>query len=452
MDLERMLTRAREIEKIESERLLERTVGSARLFERAKRALPLGVASSFQADDPYPIYLREGKGSRVWDVDGTEYVDFHNGFGTMAVGHAHPKVREAIKRAARTGTHFAVTTETTVAFAEELCRRFGLEQVRFTNSGTEATMDAVRIARAATGRDTILKIEGSYHGHHDAVMFAVTSNADLMGGRDRPHDAPMSLGIPADTARHTLVVSFNDAAALGRLFAERGQEIACLIMEPIMMNIGICLPEPGYLEAVRELCTKHGVVLIFDEVKSGATIAEGGATERLGIQPDLACFAKAIGGGVPTGAFGGRADIMEVIARGAAQQGTFNGNPLAAAAGLAALTEVLTKDAYHHFTSIGNRLADGCRKAISEHALPAHVVDLGCKGCVSYRSEPLRNYRDFLDAHSELFAASWPWLLNRGIFMTPGDDEQWTLSVQHGDRDIDRYLEAFTEFCTALTR
>lgn len=451
MDLERLFIRAREIEKIETEQLVERTGASARLFERAKRTLPFGVASSFQAGDPYPVYLREGNGSRVWDVDGTEYVDFHNGFGTMAVGHAHPKVREAIKRAARSGTHFAVTTETTVAYAEELCRRFRLEQVRFTNSGTEATMDAVRVARAVTGRDTIVKIEGSYHGHHDAVMFAVTSNADLMGGRNQPHDAPMSLGIPRDTAQHTRVVPFNDAPALGRLFAEQGEEIACLIMEPIMMNIGVCLPDTGYLETVRDLCTRHGVVLIFDEVKSGATIAEGGATERMGVQPDLACFAKAIGGGVPTGAFGGRADVMDVITRGAAQQGTFNGNPLVAAAGLAALTEVLTRDAYDHFAAIGNRLAEGCRRAIAESGIPAHVVDLGCKGCVSYRSEPLRNYRDFLDSHSELFAASWPWLLNRGIFMTPGDDEQWTLSVRHNAQDIDRYLSAFSDFCGALS-
>jgi glutamate-1-semialdehyde 2,1-aminomutase len=442
--------RARDIAKKETEALLERTPRSAELFHRAVRSLPLGVASSFQANDPYPIYVREGKGSQVWDVDGNEYVDFHNGFGTMAVGHAHPKVVEAIERAARTGTHFAATTDTTVAFAEELCRRFRLDSVRFTNSGTEATMDAVRLARGATGRDIVVKIEGSYHGHHDALMFSVLSNAEAMGGRDQPASAPMSKGIPADVARHTLVVPFNDGSALERLLEERGSEIACLIMEPVMMNIGIALPQPGYLEAVRAACSAADVVLIFDEVKSGATIAAGGATERFGVQPDLTCLAKAVGGGVPCGAFGGRSDLMDEIGKGVAQQGTFNGNPLAAGAGLAALTEVLTSEAYEHFGRLGRRLADGCREAIERHRIPAHVVDMGCKGCVSYRSEPLSDYRDFLECNIALFEASWPWAVNRGVFMTPGDEEQWTLSVQHVDADVDRYVDAFADFCAAL--
>jgi glutamate-1-semialdehyde 2,1-aminomutase len=446
-----LTARAKQIAETEAARLEERTPASARLYQRAVRSLPLGVASSFQANDPYPIYLARGRGSRVWDEDGTEYVDFHNGFGTMVVGHAHPKIAEAIERAARTGTHFAVSTEATVALAEELCRRFSLDRVRFTNSGTEATMDAIRIARAATGRNTIAKIEGSYHGHHDAVMFSVLPNADAMGGRDRPASAPMSRGIPEDTARHTAVVPFNDAEALGRLLDERGHEVACLIMEPVMMNIGICLPQPGYLEAVRELCTRHGVALIFDEVKSGATVAPGGAAERFGVQPDLKCFAKAIGGGVPLGAFGGRAEIMDEIGRGAAQQGTFNGNPLAVSAGLAALTDVLTDEAYDHLASLGKLLADGCAAAIDQHGMPAHAIDLGCKGSVSYRREPLRDYRDFLECNVALFEASWPWMVNRGIFMTPGDEEQWTISVQHSEDDIRRYVDAYADFCAALT-
>jgi glutamate-1-semialdehyde 2,1-aminomutase len=262
----------------------------------------------------------------------------------------------------------------------------------------------------------------------------------------------MSKGIPPEMSRRTLVVPFNDVDAVRSMLDERGTEIACLIMEPVMMNIGVVLPDPGYLEAVRDLCTERGVVLIFDEVKSGATIAEGGATERFGVQPDLACFAKAIGGGVPTGAFGGRADVMAVIEHGAAQQGTFNGNPLAAAAGLAALTEVLTKEAYVRFTELGSRLADGCRGAVEANGIPAHAVDLGCKGCVSYRPDPLRNYRDFLETNVELFAASWPWMVNRGIFMTPGDEEQWTLSAQHSEEDVDAYLDAFGAFCEELAR
>ena len=447
---DRFATNAELITFAEKARLLDRTTASKALFERASKHLPLGVASSFQAGDPYPLYVAKGNGAHVWDVDGNEYLDFHGGFGCNVTGHAHPTIIEAIDRAARTGTHFAATTEVTVQFAEELCRRFRLDKVRLANSGTEATMDAVRIARAATGRDVVAKIEGSYHGHHDAVMFSVVPNADAMGGRDHPIAMPMSKGIPAGMSQWTTVVPFNDAPAVERLFSDRGTEIACLIMEPVMMNIGCVPPAPGYLEAVRELCTKHGVVFIFDEVKSGATIAEGGAIERYGVQPDLACFAKAIGGGTPAAAFGGRADIMDVIEHGAAQQGTFNGNPLVAAAGLAALTEVLTPDAYEYLGALGTRLAEGCAKAIAEHGLPAHTVDLGAKGCISFRSEPLTNYRDFLETRTELYAASFPWVVNRGVFMTPGDEEQWTISVQHTDADIDRYVEVFSEFCAAL--
>jgi glutamate-1-semialdehyde 2,1-aminomutase len=462
-DDQRITARAREIADKELQRLLDSTPASAKLYERAVRSMPLGVASNFQANDPYPTYLARGRGSHVWDVDGNEYLDFHSGFGVNIVGHAHPKIVEAIIDAAGNGTHFAVTTEATVALAEEICRRFGLDQMRFVNSGTEATMDAIRVARAATGRDTILKIEGSYHGHHDTVLFSVVPEADVLGLRetvsgeaadsagDVYRTIPTSKGVPASTAEHTLIVPFNDAAALEHVLSERADQIAALIMEPVMMNVGLILPQPGYLEAVRESCSKHGVVLIFDEVKSGATIAAGGATERYGVQPDMACFAKAMGGGTTIGAFGGRADIMEEVTKGAAQQGTFNGNPLSCKAGLVALTEVLTPDAYEYLGKLGTLLAEGCRRAIEESGMPANAVDLGAKGCVSFRPEPLRNYRDFLECNLDLFAASWPWLLNRGIFMTPGDEEQWTISVQHSEEDVRAYVEAFGEFCSAIS-
>jgi len=451
-DDERLRARAREIYAAEQAVLADATPASRLLFERARRSMPLGVASSFQAADPYPIYLARGAGAQVWDVDGRAYVDFHNGFGSTAVGHAHPAVVAAIDRAARAGTQFAVTTEPTVVLAEELCRRFGLERVRFTNSGTEATMDAVRLARGVTGRDVICKIEGSYHGHHDAVMFSVAPSLSLIeASDDTGTQPPASRGIPAEMAKWTLAVPFNDLGALERLFAERGDDIACFILEPVMMNIGIVLPRPGYLEGVRDLCSRHGVVLVFDEVKCGATIAAGGALERFGVQPDLACFAKSFAGGVPAGAFGGRADIMDEIGNGIAQQGTFNGNPLVAAAGLAALLEVLTPEAYVHFSRIGSRLAEGCAKAVAAYDLPAHVIDLGCKGCVSYRRDPLVDYRSFLDTDADLFEASWAWLVNRGIFMTPGNEEQWTLSVQHDDGHVDRFIEVFGAFCAAVT-
>jgi glutamate-1-semialdehyde 2,1-aminomutase len=448
---DRLLARARQIGEAEMARLLARTTGSARLFDRAARILPFGVASSFQKMQPYPVYLSRGRGSHVWDQDGSEYLDFHCGFGAMLVGHAHPRIVEAISEAASRGTHFAVTTESAVEFAEEIARRFHLEMVRFANSGTEATMDAIRVARAATGRDVVCKIEGSYHGHHDAVMFSVIPNADVMGGRERPASAPVSKGMVKDAARYIEVVPFNDAAHLEQVFDRRGSEIACLIMEPAMMNLGIVLPQPGYLQRVRELCSRHGVVFIFDEIKTGFTIAAGGATERFGVQPDLVCLAKAISGGLPAAAFGGREDLMRLIERGVSQMGTYNGNPLVSHVGLVTLREVLTPEAYRELARLGTRLVRGCQAAIDRYGIPAHTIDLGAKGCVSYRSTPMTNYRDFLETRPELFAASFPWLLNRGIFMTPGDEEQWTLSVQHTDGDVDRYVEVFTEFCQALS-
>jgi glutamate-1-semialdehyde 2,1-aminomutase len=447
---DRLLDRAQELGQAEMAQLLARTPKSAQLFDRAIRTLPFGVVSSFQKMQPYPIYVTHGQGSHIWDQDGTEYLDFHCGFGAMVVGHAHPRIVEAVHEAARRGTHFAVTTESAVAFGEEICRRFKLEMLRFTNSGTEATMDAIRVARAATGRDVVCKIEGSYHGHHDSVMFSIVPNADLMGGRDRPGSAPVSKGMVKDAARYIQVVPFNDADHLERVFEERGREIACLIMEPAMMNIGIVVPQPGYLERVRELCTRYGVVFIFDEIKTGFTIAPGGATERFGVQPDLVCLAKAISGGLPAAAFGGREDLMRLIERGVSQMGTYNGNALVSHVGLVTLTEVLTPDAYRHFAAIGTRLARGCQAVIERHGIPAHTVDLGAKGCVSYRPTPMKDYRDFLDTRPELFAASYPWLLNRGIFMTPGDEEQWTLSVQHTEADVDRYIEVFAGFCAAI--
>jgi glutamate-1-semialdehyde 2,1-aminomutase len=334
--------------------------------------------------------------------------------------------------------------------------------MRFVNSGTEATMDAVRVARAATGRDRIVKMEGSYHGHHDAVLFSVVPEADALGLRENVSGEsadssgtayttrPTSKGVPRSMWNDTIIVPFNDAGALDELFREHGGEIAAVILEPVMMNVGIIVPEPGYLQALRDLCDRNGSVLIYDEVKCGGTIAYGGATERYGVRPHLAAWAKAIGGGATIGAFGGEAEIMDFVTKGAAQQGTFNGNPLSAAAGLAALTEVLTKDAYDQLGKLGTMLAEGCDRAIEDSGVPAHTVDLGAKGCVSYRKEPLRNYRDFLETNADLYYASYPYMVNRGIFMTPGDEEQWTISVQHTEDDVQRYIDAFGEFCSEL--
>jgi glutamate-1-semialdehyde 2,1-aminomutase len=425
----------------------KRTPKSKALYERAERAMPFGVTSSFQAGDPYPIYLAGGQGSHVTDVDGSSYIDYHNGFGCMVVGHAHPKIRAAIEHAAAHGTHFAATTETAVLFAEELNKRFGLEKIRFTNSGTEATMDAIRVARAATGKDVLLKIEGSYHGHHDAVMYSVIPSMDSAGPTERPWTAPFSRGIPPETANSTMIVPFNDVEGLENILSEHGDRIGALIMEPVMMNIGIVVPLPGYLEKVREMCDKHNVVLIFDEVKTGVTIAPGGATEYYGVQPDLVCLAKAIGGGTPVGAFGGKASLMDEIMNGVAALGTFNGNPLSMAAGLAALTEVLTPDAYEKLATLGTRLAQGCQKVLDQYGIPAITTDLGCKGSITFRDKPLERYRDFAEVDDGLFDAYWYWVVNRGIYQTPGKEEQWTISVQHTEKDVDETVEILADYC-----
>jgi glutamate-1-semialdehyde 2,1-aminomutase len=435
----------------EVERYEARTPKSRALFARAERSLPLGVTSSFQVGDPYPIYLSSGRGSYVTDVDGHSYIDYHNGFGTMVVGHAHPKVRAAIERAAEAGTHFAATTESGIELAEELKRRFHLDKVRFTNSGTEATMDAIRLARAATGKDVLLKIEGSYHGHHDAVMYSVVASMDSSGPADRPWSVPFSRGIPEDTAKYTMIVPFNDVDALESTLAEHGDRIGALIMEPVMMNAGIILPMPGYLEKARELCTKHNVVLIFDEVKTGVTIAPGGATEYFGVQPDMVTLAKAIGGGTPVGAFGGTAAVMDEIASGVTAVGTFNGNPLSMAAGLATLTEVLTDDAYDYLRALGTRLAQGCQKVLDDAGIPAVATDLGCKGSITFRDRPLERYRDYYEIDDAVFDAYWFWVVNRGIYQTPGKEEQWTISVQHTEEDIDTTVEVLADYCEAVT-
>ena len=447
-----LVGRAKELLEEQVTRYKERTPKSKSLYERAEKAMPFGVTSSFQAGDPYPIYLDRGRGSKVWDIDGNDYIDYHNGFGSMIVGHSHPKVRAAIEQAAATGTHFAATTEAGVLLAEEIKRRFGVDKVRFTNSGTEATMDAVRLARAASGKEVMLKIEGSYHGHHDSVMYSVIPTMDSSGPTERPWTVPFSRGIPSETADSTMVVPFNDSEALQKMFEDYSDRIGTLIMEPVMMNIGIICPLPGYLEKVRELCTRYDVVLIFDEVKSGITIAPGGATEYFGVQPDLICLAKSIGGGTPIGAFAGKAEIMDEIKNGVAALGTFNGNPLSMKAGLATLTEVMNDEAYEHLKNLGTRMAQGCQKVLDDHGIAAVTTDLGSKGSITFRDRPLERYRDFQEVDDSIFDAYWYWVVNRGIFATPGKEEQWTISVQHSEADIDRTIEVLAEYCAAVTK
>jgi glutamate-1-semialdehyde 2,1-aminomutase len=431
----------------------ERTGRSAEFFERARRVMPNGVPSSFQSNDPWPVYIERGQGAQVWDVDGNQYIDFHNGFGVMCIGHANPDVGAAVKARVDRGTHFAAPTEGSIAVAEELQRRFGLPQWRFVNSGTESTMDAIHLARGATGRDLILKVEGSYHGHHDAVMVSVYPPLEALGERDDPVSVPYGAGYPRALTELTRAVPFNDPEALQRVLQKLGDEVAGLIMEPAMMNINIIPPRDGYLERVRELTTTHGVKLIFDEVKTGATISPGGATQRFGVRPDIVTLAKATCGGYPGGAIGMSEELAGIVADGTVHQyGTFNGNPLVMAAAEATLTKVLTEQAYLKLEALNRKLLDGCQRIIDRYGLPAYTEGIGAKGCVVFSPERIYEYRDYLTkVDGELSTLAWLYHMNHGIFMTPGVEEEWTLSIAHSDADLQRYLEAFEAFAKDVT-
>src|SRR3989440_747089 len=443
--------RVSELIQAEEERFRRARARSNQLWTEARQVMPRGVPSSFQDAAPQPIFMERGKGSRVWDVDGNEYVDFHNGFGVMVVGHAHPKIVDAVQRQIEHGSHFAQPVESSIVVARELSRRFRQPKWRFTNSGTESTLDAVRIARGFTGRDRLLKIEASYHGHHDALMISVEPPPDRMGPPDQPASFPQSEGIPEAIVDLTTVVPFNDVAALEKAFAAHPGEVAAVIVEPAMMNVGIVLPDAGYLDQVRQVAHKHGALLIFDEVKTGVTIAPGGATERFGVTPDLVALAKAIGGGLPCGAVGGRDDVMNVIeGKRVAQMGTFNGHPLTMAASKTTLLEILTPAAYAHFDALAETLQGGLDAVIAEHSLPFHVTTLAARGCVTYRRQRVRNYRDYLEIDKSLAYLSWLYQCNRGVIMAPGAEENWTLSVQHSVDDVQRYVDNFAEMARDL--
>jgi glutamate-1-semialdehyde 2,1-aminomutase len=448
--------RIAELTEREQRRLDEATPGSRDMFERARKALAGGVASAYQGREPWPIYLERGAGSRVWDVDGIERIDYHNAFGSMPQGHAHPAITAAVEKRLELGTHFAAPTEDAVIVAEELTRRFELPRWRFVNSGSEATMDAIRIARAQTGRDTIVKIFGSYHGHHDYVMVSIGVPYDEIGDRENYASLPYGGGIPQSVADLTVPVPFNDAEAMERRIErliDEGRPPACVIMEPAMMNLGVVLPEPGYLEAVRELTKRLGVLLIFDEVKTGLCIAAGGAVERFGVEPDLLTLAKALGGGLSTGAIGGTEKAFEVVEKGDVYQvGTFSGNPLAMAASRASLTEVLTPEAYEHLDTLEEHLLRGCQEVIDRHGFPGYSVGIGAKGCVTFSPEPIVDYESF-KAHQDADLADLAWLynMNRGIYMTPGREEEWTLTVAHTPEDCDAFVASFAEMAQDLT-
>ncbi|HSL10157.1 MAG TPA: aspartate aminotransferase family protein [Actinomycetota bacterium] len=442
-----------ELTKRETAALDEKHARSLAYREEAKSHLPGGVSSSWQTWPPHPIYVSHGKGSRVWDIDGNEYVDYHNGYGVMVMGHAHPKIVEAVQRRVELGTHFAQPTEDALIVAEQLSERTGLPYWRFGNSGTEATLDAVRIMRGSTGRDLIVKVEGTYHGHHDALMVSVFPAEADAGPRDHPNSVPQSKGLIRGAVETVVNVPFNDADALERVFAEHPGEIAGMIIEPVMTNCGVVLPDPGYLQRLKDICHANGALFAYDEVKTGFTTAWGGAIEAFGVQPDLVAYAKALGGGLPCGAIGGTHEAMQPVIDGEIEQvGTFNGNPLTMAAAKVNLTEVLTKDAYARLDEL-NTILHRCDDVIEKYRLPASMKTLSAKGSIDWSPTPIHEYRDLWAIDDRVPQLAWLWQLNRGVFKSPGSKwESWTTSIVMSDDDARRYVDNFESLANAITR
>ena len=423
---------------------------SSALFERARRVIPGGVNSpvrAFGSVGGTPRFVRSAKGAHVVDADGRSYVDYVGSWGPMVLGHAHPEVIAAVQVAAENGLSFGAPTELETEMAERICAIVpSIESVRMCSSGTEATMSAIRLARGFTGRDDILKFEGCYHGHSDALLVKAGSGALTLG-------VPSSPGIPADVAKHTLTLPFNDEEALRRLFAERGDTLGCVIVEPICGNMNFVEPNPGFLEALRELCTAHGTVLIFDEVMTGFRVALGGAQQHYGVTPDLTTLGKVIGGGMPVGAFGGRQDIMERIAPMGPvyQAGTLSGNPIAMSAGLKTL-ELLSVDGFHErLGALSGALLDGMREAAERHGVPfaaGHVG--GMFGFFFTDADVVTSFEEVMACDTERFGRFFHEMLERGVWLAPSAFEAGFISAAHTDADIARTVAAADESFAAM--
>jgi len=427
-------------------RYKEATSGSEKENKLASQSVPLGVPSSFQYWEPYPISIKSAKGAWMTDMDDRQVLDMSMGFGAMLAGHLNPVVVNEIKESLEVGTLFVTPSPISRDAAERICTRFKLEQVRFTNSGTESTMYAIRTARAYTGKTGVVKVEGGYHGSYDPLTVSVKPKLDEAGDPENPN----SIIDPATVVGDVFVVPYNDAEALERTFAKHQDKIACFVVEPVLENIAIVLPDAGYLERVRELCDQYGIVLIFDEVKTGLTAGPQGAAQRLGVQPDLITIAKSIGGGVPVAAFGGKKKFMDAVTNGRmAHFGTFNGNPLAMA-GVRAIDKICTPETLGVAEGFNVQALNRISEIIAEYELPAHTVGFGVKGCISWSTTPIRNYRDYKATDFKIAELSWLWSINRGIMTPPGLDEQWLISLAHGQKEIDILVEDFRSLAAAI--
>ena len=413
---------------------------STRLFNRARRVLPGGVNSpvrAFGAVGGRPPFVERARGARLYDVDGRSYIDYVMSWGPLIHGHAPPDLTRALRSAAGRGTSFGAPTELEVELARTVCRLVpSIERVRFVNSGTEATMSAIRVARAATGRDRIVKFAGCYHGHGDAFLVQAGSGATTLG-------VPTSPGVARTTAADTLIAAYNDVESVDRLCRAHRGTIAAVIVEPIAGNMGVVTPGPGFLDGLRDLCDRHEMVLIFDEVISGFRAAKGGAQAVCGVTPDLTCLGKIIGGGLPVGAYGGRVDLMERVSPAGPvyQAGTLSGNPLAMTAGLWALSR-LSARLYRKLDKLGSRLAEGLRQAARETGVALTVNTAGSVLTPFFTAGPVTDYASATAADADSYAAFFHGMLRRDVYPPPSQFEGWFLSDAHTEGDVDRTVRA----------
>ena len=416
-------------------------IRSEEAFGRAKRLMPGGVNSPVRAYGSVgrtPVFAREAKGAWVTDVDGNRYVDHVGSYGPLILGHAPDAVVEAVQAAASRGTSFGMPTELENELAARVVRLVpGMERLRFVNSGTEATMSALRVARANTGRDKIVKCAGCYHGHSDGLLVQAGSGAAT-------HGAPSSPGVPASATRDTVVVPYNDLAALERALAEHAGEVAAVILEPVAGNMGCVPPAEGYLAGLRRACDEHGSLLVFDEVMTGFRVALGGAQARYGVTPDLTCLGKIVGGGLPCAAYGGRGDLMGCLSPEGKvyQSGTLSGNPLAMAAGIATLDAIEAEGAHERLEATGARLAAGLESAAREAGARAHVSRVGSMWSCFFSRGPIRNFDDAAACDTEAFARFFGAMLERGVLLPPSQYETCFLSTSHDAEAIERTLAA----------
>jgi glutamate-1-semialdehyde 2,1-aminomutase len=414
---------------------------SKKLFAEALKYIPGGVNSpvrAFRAVGGQPFFVNRAKGAHVWDVDGNELIDYVCTWGPAILGHAHPKIISAIKAAADHGTSFGIPNPFEVTMAKLICSLVpGVQKVRMTNSGTEACMSAIRLARGFTKRDQIIKFDGCYHGHADSLLVRAGSGALTFGHPD-------SAGVPAAFTQHTIVLPYNDVAAVKAAFAANKNKIAGIIVEPVPGNAGLYLPRPGYLEFLRKITRANGALLIFDEVMTGFRLAPGGAQERFGIKPDLTCLGKIIGGGLPVGAFGGRADIMDFLAPlgPVYQAGTLSGNPLAMAAGMAALDALKGAATYAKLEALGGQLEAGLKAAAKAAKLPVTFNRCGSMFCAYFTDGPVWNLADAMKSDRERFKRYFHGMLAEGVYLAPSQFEAGFISTAHRQTDLEKTARA----------